>query len=31
VLDLAKIKGTGFRPRDWRVALVEYLAAERAR
>ncbi len=27
VLDLGKIKETGFHPRDWRVALGEYLAA----
>jgi dTDP-4-dehydrorhamnose reductase len=26
VLDLSKITATGFRPRDWRAALVEYLA-----
>ena len=26
VLDLSKIEATGFRPRDWRVALGEYLA-----
>lgn len=26
VLDLAKIKATGFAPRDWRTALAEYLA-----
>ena len=26
VLDLAKIQATGFRPRDWRTALTEYLA-----
>jgi dTDP-4-dehydrorhamnose reductase len=26
VLDLSKIAGTGFRPRDWRDALAEYLA-----
>jgi dTDP-4-dehydrorhamnose 3,5-epimerase len=26
VLDLSKIKATGFRPRDWRLALKEYLA-----
>jgi dTDP-4-dehydrorhamnose reductase len=26
LLDLAKITATGFRPRDWRVALAEYLA-----
>jgi dTDP-4-dehydrorhamnose reductase len=25
VLDLSKITGTGFRPRDWRTALAEYL------
>jgi len=25
VLDLAKITATGFRPRDWRSALAEYL------
>ena len=25
VLDLSKITGTGFRPRDWRAALAEYL------
>lgn len=25
VLDLSKITATGFRPRDWRVALAEYL------
>jgi dTDP-4-dehydrorhamnose reductase len=28
VLDLSKIIGTGFRPRDWRPALSEYLAAQ---
>jgi dTDP-4-dehydrorhamnose reductase len=27
VLDLAKIEATGFRPRDWRTALTEYLSA----
>jgi dTDP-4-dehydrorhamnose reductase len=27
VLDLTKITGTGFRPRDWRTALDDYLAA----
>ena len=27
VLDLAKITGAGFRPRDWRTALDDYLAA----
>jgi dTDP-4-dehydrorhamnose reductase len=27
VLDLARITGTGFEPRDWRTALGEYLAA----
>jgi dTDP-4-dehydrorhamnose reductase len=26
VLDLSKITATGFRPRDWRAALAEYLA-----
>ena len=26
VLDLAEIEATGFRPRDWRTALAEYLA-----
>ena len=26
VLDLAKIEATGFRPRDWREALTDYLA-----
>ena len=26
VLDLTKIRATGFRPRDWRPALAEYLA-----
>jgi len=26
VLDLTKISGTGFRPRDWRIALDDYLA-----
>jgi dTDP-4-dehydrorhamnose 3,5-epimerase len=26
VLDLSKITASGFRPRDWRAALVEYLA-----
>jgi dTDP-4-dehydrorhamnose reductase len=26
VLDLSKITATGFRPRDWRTALDEYLA-----
>jgi dTDP-4-dehydrorhamnose reductase len=26
VLDLSKITATGFQPRDWRAALVEYLA-----
>ena len=26
VLDLSKITATGFRPRDWRAALVDYLA-----
>jgi dTDP-4-dehydrorhamnose 3,5-epimerase len=25
VLDLTKIRATGFRPRDWRTALAEYL------
>jgi dTDP-4-dehydrorhamnose 3,5-epimerase len=29
VLDLSKILVTGFRPRDWRVALSAYLAAGR--
>jgi dTDP-4-dehydrorhamnose 3,5-epimerase len=28
VLDLAKIRATGFRPRDWRTGLSEYLVAE---
>ena len=27
VLDLSKIEGSGFRPRNWRDALTEYLAA----
>jgi dTDP-4-dehydrorhamnose reductase len=27
VLDLSKITATGFRPRDWRTALTEYLAS----
>jgi dTDP-4-dehydrorhamnose 3,5-epimerase len=27
VLDLSKITATGFRPRDWRTALAEYLAS----
>jgi dTDP-4-dehydrorhamnose 3,5-epimerase len=31
VLDLAKIEGTGFRPRDWRTALAEYLASDEPR
>jgi dTDP-4-dehydrorhamnose 3,5-epimerase len=31
VLDLAKIEATGFRPRNWRVALDEYLRALPAR
>jgi dTDP-4-dehydrorhamnose 3,5-epimerase len=26
VLDLSKITATGFRPRDWRTALGEYLS-----
>ena len=26
-LDLSKVEGTGFRPRNWREALAEYLAA----
>ena len=29
VLDLSKITAAGFRPRDWRTALADYLAAER--
>jgi dTDP-4-dehydrorhamnose 3,5-epimerase len=29
VLDLSKILATGFRPRDWRVALPAYLAGRR--
>lgn len=28
VLDLAKIRATGFRPRDWREALAEYLRSD---
>jgi dTDP-4-dehydrorhamnose 3,5-epimerase len=27
VLDLSKITATGFRPRDWRHALAEYLTS----
>lgn len=30
VLDLTKIRSTGFEPRDWRVALAEYLRADPA-
>jgi dTDP-4-dehydrorhamnose 3,5-epimerase len=29
VLDLSRIRATGFRPRDWRVALPAYLAGRR--
>jgi dTDP-4-dehydrorhamnose 3,5-epimerase len=27
VLDLTRLEATGFRPRDWRTALEEHLAA----
>lgn len=30
VLDLSKIRSTGFEPRDWRIALAEYLRREAA-
>ena len=30
VLDLAKVRSTGFEPRDWRPALAEYLRSEPA-